>query len=133
MKPIDPEELSALLDGELPEPRSEEVRRALEQDPVLREEYERFVAFDADWKREAQAARFRPRVRIPVASRRWKIPVAGLVLALAAFRLLIKTLPPIPGGLIEAAALVIVLGWGVRYLVRLSEPEWIASKRPSTI
>ena len=71
MLPIDPTELSAFLDGELPARRAEEVRAALAQDPVLRQSYELLVERDGDWNAQAAAAMFRPRVRIPHA------PVAG--------------------------------------------------------
>ncbi len=126
MKPIDPEELSAFLDGELPPPRAEAVRRALEEDPALREEYETLVALDSEWQAEALAARFHPQVRIPGTGVWQSIPLLVIMIALVAFRAILKILPPIPGGLLEVAALIVILGWGMQYLVALSDNPPIA-------
>ena len=63
MAQIDPAELSAYLDGELPAERAEEVRAALARDPELRRSYEMLVVHDADWRARAETAMFQPHVR----------------------------------------------------------------------
>ena len=50
MHPIDPAELSAFLDGELPAERADEVRAALARDPALRQSLRAAGRLDADWQ-----------------------------------------------------------------------------------
>jgi anti-sigma factor RsiW len=124
MLPIEPAELSAFLDGELPARRAEEIRAALAQDPVLRQSYELLVARDGDWNAQAAAAMFRPRVRIPSA------PVAGRFVAAAAvmlglllLRIALKALPPLYGAGLEAMLLAIVVGWGLRHIMQTTDAD----------
>jgi anti-sigma factor RsiW len=124
MLPIDPGELSAFLDGELPARRAEEVRAALAQDPVLRQSYELLVVRDADWNARAAAAMFRPRVRIP------RAPIAGrllmaavVVLGLLMLRMALKALPPLYGAGLEALLLAIVVGWGLRRILHATDAD----------
>jgi anti-sigma factor RsiW len=62
MKPVDPAELSALLDGELSPERSREVEAAIASDPELRTEWEQLRILDARWRSAAATAAFRPQI-----------------------------------------------------------------------
>ena len=92
MKPIDPAELSGLLDGELAPEREAEVRRALASDPKLAAEFERLRGFDSSARICAKTAEFAPgrailrqeptvlRYQDPVSRRFLALVVAGAVL-----------------------------------------------------
>lgn len=67
MTPVRPEELSALLDGELDPSRAREVRQQIDTDPALRWEFEELSAADASWRKAAAALAFTPRVELPIA------------------------------------------------------------------
>jgi len=124
MLPIEPAELSAFLDGELPAGRAEEVRAALAQDPLLRQSYEQLVAFDTDWSARAAAAMFRPRVRLdraPIAGR--FLLVAAVVLGLLLLRMALKALPPLYGVGLEALLLTLVVGWGLRRIMHTTDAD----------
>lgn len=66
MNPVQPEELSALLDGELDTARAAEVRAQIQMDPALRLEFETLSASDAAWRAAADAGAFAPAVSLPV-------------------------------------------------------------------
>jgi anti-sigma factor RsiW len=125
MLPIDPAELSAFLDGELPAGRAEEVRAALTRDSVLRRSYEQMVARDADWSARAATAMFRPRVRLdraPVAGR--FLTVAAVVLGLLLLRAVLKALPPLYEAGLEALLLALVVTWGLRRIMHATDADW---------
>jgi len=122
MKPIDPAEISALIDGELPAEHAEQVRRAIAEDPALRREYEEMVALDANLKAHAEAAVFRPRVVIavePAAS----VPLVPLVIGCLLLRLVLKTTPLLVGTGLEICVLVFFVGWTLQRLLAASERE----------
>lgn len=123
MLPIDPAELSALLDGELPAARAEEVRAALAQDPSLRQSYERLVVLDADWTARAAAALFRPRVRMAPNWVSGRFLTAAAVLGLLGLRLALKAQPPLVGAALEALLLALVVGWGLRRLLHATDAD----------
>jgi hypothetical protein len=122
MKPVDPAEISALMDGELPAERAEEVRRAIAEDPALRREYEEIVALDANVKAYAEAALFRPRVVIAVETA-GPIPVVPLVIGCLLLRLVLKSAPFLVGTGLEICALVFVVTWALQRLLAASEQE----------
>ncbi len=64
-EPIEPHELSGLLDGEVTPQRAEEIRRLMEEDAGLRAEFERLKRFDKAWSTAASQAAFRPDVILP--------------------------------------------------------------------
>jgi len=66
MNPVQPEELSALLDGELDAARAAEVRAQIQMDPALRLEFEALSANDAAWRAAADSGAFVPAVSLPV-------------------------------------------------------------------
>jgi anti-sigma factor RsiW len=128
MKPIDPAEISALLDGELPAERAEQVRRAIAEDEALRLEYEEIVALDTDLKACAQAAVFHPRVSLDVEPAT-RIPLIALVVGCLLLRLVVKTAPSLGATGLEVAtgleigALLFFVGWTLRCLLAASEHE----------
>ncbi len=112
MNGVDPAELSALLDGELPPERAAQVRAAIEADPGLRADYERLSRLDAAWSAAAASAAFRPQPRaIGRPSLRF---VARAACGLGAL-LLVRFAPwfaPAPlSPLLATAVLAAVLGW----------------------
>ena len=124
MVPIDPAELSAFLDGELPARRAEEVRAALAQDPVLRQSYELLVVRDGDWNARAAAAMFWPRVRMPRAPIACRVvTAAAVVFGLLLLRMALKALPPHYGAGLEALLLAIVVGWGLRPIMQTTDAD----------
>jgi anti-sigma factor RsiW len=95
VKQIRDEELSALIDGELDPPRSEEVRARINADPALRERFDALMLLDRRLSLAAEQAAFVPQLsffagvetRRPILHGRAAII---LVLALLVVRLLPK-------------------------------------------
>lgn len=65
MRPIDPAELSALIDGELDDSRAAEVRAALAGDEALRARYAELTGADAHLRSIAAGVELSPRIRLP--------------------------------------------------------------------
>jgi anti-sigma factor RsiW len=122
MKPIEPAEISALLDGELSGQRADEVRRAIAEDESLGQVYEQLAALDGDLKACAAQAAFRPRVSIKAPS-----PLGVHVLVMAVLMLLVRlTVRLLPFGLaevLELAVLALVVGWVLTGLLRAAEED----------
>lgn len=89
MTPVQPEELSALIDQELDARRAEEVRNQISADPVLRAQFETLRHLDARWQSAARTAAFIPIIRSP--DTRWITWGRGLGLALLLVGLRIAT------------------------------------------
>ena len=123
MLPIDPAELSALVDGELPPARAAEIRAAIAQDPVLRQTYEQLVALDADWKSRASAAAFRPRVQLRESWVPGRMFTAAFVVGLLAFRILLKIQPAFVEATLGTLLLVFVIGWGLQRIIRATDDD----------
>jgi anti-sigma factor RsiW len=88
MKPVLPEELSALMDGELDAERAREVEQALAANPALRSEFERLVDLDAQWRAAASTAVFAPAVRTtPTSGPRPAAVAAALIVGLVGLRM----------------------------------------------
>jgi|GEM_PF-1097445 len=121
MKPIDPTEISAFLDGELSPEDAERVRHAIAEDSSLRCEYEKLVALDAELKGAAREVMFRPEVTLPSRSEEIRINIPLLVLILVALRFGIKVAPLFIGSAVEIVFLCIFLVWVLKYLLRASE------------
>jgi anti-sigma factor RsiW len=83
VKPVQPEELSALLDGELDGVRAREVEARMATDPALRLEYEALAASDADWRAAAGSAAFTP-VASPFKAETDRRGIQTLMMTLAA-------------------------------------------------
>ena len=125
MLPVDPAELSAFLDGELPPGRAEAVRAALAGDPALRTTFERLAALDADWKSRAAAVMFRPRVQFPSSFAPGRFLTAAGVIGLVMVRLALKTPPQLFGAGLEVVLLALFLGWGLRRILRATDADFI--------
>jgi anti-sigma factor RsiW len=122
MRPIDPAELSAYLDGELSEERAAEIRLALSRDASLRQSYERLAALDADCKTRAEAAMFRPRVQFATGI----VPgryLAAAIVGLLVVRLVLKASPPLFAAAVAALLLVLFIGWGLRRIVQITDTD----------
>jgi anti-sigma factor RsiW len=99
MSPIEPHELTAFLDGELPPDRARAIEEALESDATLREELESLALDDAAWRAAAASARFRPEIilpRVAAAPVSMSIPaVIALAVLLAVCKLALRSIEPI--------------------------------------
>jgi hypothetical protein len=67
MKPVQPEELSALLDGEIDSQRAREIRAQFEADPDLRAQFDALRQRDTQWRTAAAAAAFDPSISMSTA------------------------------------------------------------------
>ena len=81
MTPVQPEELSALIDGELDPRRAEEVEMQIAADPHLRATFEALRDLDARWRAAARSGAMAPQVRLPAPVLRmgwmWRLAVAA--------------------------------------------------------
>ncbi|MGE5722234.1 MAG: hypothetical protein ACM3YM_07205 [Sphingomonadales bacterium] len=127
MNPVKPEELSALLDGELSGERAREVRMRIAADPALGDEFRLFEQLDAEWTTAAQTAQFSP-----VARARLKRPILSwlgaaalvLVLVLSVLRLGPKFIEPVGIAFgLQALGLVILLA----FAATLTRPDRLAA------
>jgi hypothetical protein len=131
MNPIDPAELSALLDGELPARRAQEVRHALRVDPALASAFESLARLDGACKAQAAGLAFTPGVSLQRGLLRHWLWTGGVMLGLVALRLGLKLAPsPFESG-VALVLFALVLGWGVKYLMEASEGDcrWLM-RRP---
>jgi anti-sigma factor RsiW len=111
MKPVSPEEISALLDGELAPDRAGEVRRAIAEDPKLGEVYQQLAALDRDLSSFAAACQFTPHLSLPSGSPAPDISVWVIALGLLAVRTLARILAFGPSVGVQVVALALVIAW----------------------
>ena len=123
MKPVDPAEISALLDGELSAERTEQVRRALAENRDLQRVFEDLSAVHGDLTACGVAARFRPRISLAGSSRHPAVGILGFAVAMLVLRVTAKFVPLGVGVVFQAAALAVVLWWVSTYLLRLAHDE----------
>ena len=123
MKPVDPTEVSALLDGELSPERAEQVRCAIAEDSELRRVFDELSIVHTDLMHCAAAARFQPRLTLAKSTSSPGISIVGLGLTVLTLRLTVKLLPLGLGVAFQATALVFVLLWVFFCLVRLTADE----------
>lgn len=126
MTPLDPAELSAFLDGELPPARMSEIEAMLTGDANLRAEYEALRRADANWRQAGAAAMFVPPVRLPTTDRVAAMSLwpAAVVAVLLLARVGGRFIDPVaPSLLLNLAALVLV-GWTVAALSRSETPTF---------
>jgi hypothetical protein len=122
-RPVAPEELSGLIDGELPEQRAREVRQAITEDPLLGTQYEELARLDAELCAMAATAAFEPRP-VRLAAPGWSLYTAGAVVALVTMRLLSKWLEPTGAVVLQLVVLACILFWSLRLLAPESgEPD----------
>jgi anti-sigma-K factor RskA len=112
MRPVQPEELSALLDRELSPKRADEVRAQVSVDSAMAEELKTLAHFDTRWRALATASAFEPRVDLPRRSQFWR----SALLATGAVALIVIRLAPkfldsaVLGVTLNVLALAVVLG-----------------------
>lgn len=112
MNPVRPEELSALLDGELSSQREREVSAALVADPQLNAQFEALSRLDARWREAGAAARFVPVASMPTprATNAGALIAAALVFLLLPIRLVPKLIELSDlAWALNAVALVVVI------------------------
>jgi anti-sigma factor RsiW len=129
--PIDPAELSALIDGELPPGRAREIEVLIAADPGLRAEYEALRGLDARWREAAGAAMFTPTVQLP--PERARVPVAGVaavVLVLLLARIGGKFLESLGPMLLLNLAALALIGAMVLVMARADRQGAPVSVRP---
>ena len=123
MQPVDPAELSALLDGELPASRAEEIRAALRQDPQLQRTYDQLVALDADWKERASTAMFQPQVSLEERFIPGGWLVTAAILVLLGFRIAVKLQSPLLGSCLEVLLLAMLVGYGLHRIMHATDAD----------
>lgn len=123
MKPVNPAEVSALLDGELSPERAEQVRRAIAENSELRCVFEELSAVHRDLITCSAAARFRPRISLASSMRFPAVSVFGLAAAMLVLRVTAKLVPLGVGVAFQATALALVLWWVFSRLLRLAHDE----------
>ncbi len=127
MTPISPEEISALLDGELAPERAGEVRRAIAGDERLRQIYQRMSHAHRDLSSFAAACQFEPRIALPPLSPLSGTAIYAVAFGLLAVRILAKVLPMVPGIWLQGLAIALVAAWIVgRFLPKLDVDRWQA-------
>jgi anti-sigma factor RsiW len=92
MTRVQPEELSALLDGELNPTRAREVETQIAADPELRGELQLLRETDARWRAAAATAAFQPALRLPDAAHRPRrfLAATTVIMTLTAVRMAAK-------------------------------------------
>lgn len=134
MKPITPEEISALLDGELPPERAAEVRRAIAENDEWRQLFDQLAATDQELRAYVVACRFQPRVALLARTEAISPMVFAFALGLLALRFLTKLIPFGPGIIIQAAAAALVFGWLLwRFVPTIEAAVGLASMIPGTM
>ena len=125
MKPVQPEEISALLDGELAPGRAEEVRRAIAEEQGLREVYQQMADMDGDLISYAAECQFNPRLSLPSDVPAFHISIWPVAFCLFAVHILAKLLPVSSGIGIQLVALALLVGWFLRLLLpRFRDDPW---------
>jgi anti-sigma factor RsiW len=130
MTRVQPEELSALLDGELNPTRTREVEMQIAADPQLRGELQRLRESDARWRAAAATAAFEPAVRLRDASNRPRefVAAATLLVTLTAVRMAAKLTDSLVLSFGVQAVVLVVLLAATIWLARTSERELSASQ-----
>ena len=92
MNPVQPEELSALIDGELDPTRAAEVQSQIEANSELRTVFRALSAQDDSWRTAARTATFVPQVHLSRGGRSngWLLQLATTA-ALVGVRIAVRT------------------------------------------
>jgi anti-sigma factor RsiW len=128
MEPINSEELSAYLDGELDAHRAGQIKVAIENDGVTRNAYRIIVEDDSAWRAAAQSAQFQPKIALPSRTALGSAVAMGAALV---FLLVIRALPKLSdaltlGLMLQGVALVAIMVWVIlfaRMTPELDEPK----------
>ncbi len=119
MNPLEFEELSTLLDGELSREREAAVRRSLEADPGLRDEYARLASLDGRLRALVATAAFVPHVDMPKwSARRVRLLGVCAVMGLTLARLAPKYVDSVSIGVAVNCVVLVMLLSFVVWLVR---------------
>lgn len=124
MTPVLPEELSALMDGELDASRAREVEMQIANDPRLRAEFERLVEADERWRVAAASAAFSPTLRMPqhaAASPSSAAVVVALALGLTCLRMAPRWSDSLTLGFALHAAALALLIVGLLWVARTDD------------
>jgi anti-sigma factor RsiW len=124
MKPIEHQEISGLIDGQLAPADAERVRQAIAGDETLRAEHEELAALDNDLKAIAATAAFQPHVSLLPSPAGFPFSTPALIAAVLVLRLALKTMPTASGCVIAAGVLALLI-WGMVRLVKAQEREWL--------
>jgi anti-sigma factor RsiW len=129
MTHVQPEELSALLDGELSPTRAREVEMQIAAEPDLRREFQLLRTSDARWRAAAATAAFQPAVRVRPASIRFRRLFAATILiaTLTAVRMAAKLTDSFVFSFGVQAIVLVVLLVAVIWSVHASERETFSS------
>ena len=132
MKPVGPEEISALLDGELAPQRAEEVRLAIAEDQRLREAYQQLADMHDDLNCYALACQFNPSLSLPSLPRTTlDTSIWAIAFGLLAVRILAKTLAFGPAVGVQLLALALFVAWLLcRLLPSLRNDRWQVAHEP---
>jgi len=112
MKPVQPSELSALLDGELEVSRRQEVEAALASDATLQAQFLALKSADRQWRAAAHAASFQPQIDLKPrdSSRHSAVLITLGLLALIILRFAPKFIDAMTFGIaLHVVALVVLL------------------------
>ena len=122
-EPIDAEKLSGLLDGELTPGEAEQLRRAMAGDEELARQFAQLQSLDGEMKALGQSAAFQPHVRIPMNASGAPLPLFWVIVAVMILRIASKALPLPMSCVLGAAALALLLSWGLSRLIEATERE----------
>jgi hypothetical protein len=107
--------------------------QALRTDPALATTYERLSRLDAEWKAHAAGLAFMPRASLRLSLLRRVLRTGSVMLGLAGLRLGLKFALPSLEIVAALAVLVLVVGWGLTYLINTSdEDSWWLARRPAS-
>ena len=128
MTPVEPEELSALIDRELSPERAAEIERRLTTDPALRAALEALRDLDDRWKAAARTGVFAPNIVHPTPNPWMSAAAVGGSAALVGLWVAVRAFDVV--GLayaMQAVALAVVLAG----LVRIARADQAAAGEPS--
>lgn len=121
MTEIDPAELSAYLDSELPPERMRQIEALLAEDAGLRAEHEALKRLDAAWREAGAAGMFVPMIELPSAKPArspapWLLATVALLLLVRLGGKVVDAVGPslLLNGVALAVALAVVLAMGRR-------------------
>ena len=113
MIPVQPEELSALIDGELDPQRAAEVGMQIAADRELRVAFEALRDMDDRWRTAARAIAFVPEVRLPArAAWNGRFMALAVAIALVGVRVAVRVIDTTTVGFaFQMLVLAAVLAW----------------------
>jgi anti-sigma factor RsiW len=125
MKPIEPEELSAFVDGELDARRMREVEAALSTDPALRAAHKIIADADAAWRAAVTLGRFETTAQLMAHS--W-LQSPALTCAAALVLVVVRALPKLSDALalsllLQLPLLIALMVWVVVLTRNSPDPD----------